>query len=88
LLRQVSTTHGLQPMLFQLSILRNFQALLSDRQVYKEPALKPVLKFASKVVRGFFKALVPSEEDLVDAHLDEGSKDAEVSQPTHSLDPL
>jgi hypothetical protein len=31
---------------------------------------------------------MPSEEDLVNAHLDEGSKEAEVSQPTHSLDPL
>jgi hypothetical protein len=25
---------------------------------------------------------MPSEEDLVNAHLDEGSKEAEVSQPT------
>ena len=43
--------------------------MLADRVAYKDPRLKPVLKFAHKVVRSFFAALMPSEEALCPEHV-------------------
>ncbi|GAX82511.1 hypothetical protein CEUSTIGMA_g9938.t1 [Chlamydomonas eustigma] len=53
---------GLEPMLYQLSVLRVFHALLVDRTIRskgKISAYAGLLKFATKVLRGLFSKLVP-----------------------------
>ncbi|GAB4821374.1 hypothetical protein N2152v2_008420 [Parachlorella kessleri] len=60
-LSRIADPHGLnlEPMLYQLSVLRVFHAILADSSLRKKPEFEPLLRFATRVVRNMFERLVP-----------------------------
>ena len=62
---------GLHCMLWQLSVIRTFHAIMSDSLVHKEPRFKRMLKLCVFVIRGLFERLCPDLSDL-ERRRDEG----------------
>ncbi|KAK9804992.1 hypothetical protein WJX73_009460 [Symbiochloris irregularis] len=62
-LKRLSSASGLnlEPMLYQLSVLRLWQQVLSDKALRKRPAAAELLQLATRVTRSFFARLVPPE---------------------------
>ncbi|KAK9840302.1 hypothetical protein WJX74_007181 [Apatococcus lobatus] len=53
---------NLEPMLYQLSVLRIFHQMLGDGAFRKQPGSGPLLHFSTGIVRSIFKRLVPMPE--------------------------
>ncbi|KAL4855933.1 Protein timeless [Chlorella vulgaris] len=67
---------NLEPMLYQLSVLRLFESMLSDLSIKLNPDFAELLAFAKGTVRSLFARMVPDLSELrqkaglVDANLD------------------
>ncbi|KAL3161372.1 hypothetical protein ABBQ32_010265 [Trebouxia sp. C0010 RCD-2024] len=86
-LRRISDPAGLdlEPMLYQLSVLRVFQAVLSDKGFRKQEGAGEVIHLATHVTRNLFTRLAPDnpyeDDDMLLDELDlseEEGKDAEA----------
>lgn len=53
---------GLMPMLWQLSMLRVFQAILSDVAIHKDRRFTDLLRFCQSVVRSMFDTLMAGSQ--------------------------
>ncbi|BDA45591.1 Topoisomerase 1-associated factor 1 at N-terminal half [Coccomyxa sp. Obi] len=66
-LQRITDANGLnlEPMLYQVSVLRVFHQLLSDASFRKQPGATEVCSFAARIVRNIMSKLVPrpAEED-------------------------
>ncbi|EIE20339.1 hypothetical protein COCSUDRAFT_58046 [Coccomyxa subellipsoidea C-169] len=65
---------NLEPMLYQVSVLRVLHQVLSDAPFRKQPGASEVLSFAARIVRSVIAKLVPgpADEDACRAAADEG----------------
>ena len=55
---------GLEPMLWQLSVLRIFHSIMADNSVHKDVQYARLLKFCTRITRNLFARLVPDLESL------------------------
>ena len=76
---------GLHCMLWQLSVIRTFHAIMSDNMVHKDPRFKRMLKLCIFVIRGLFERLCPDLSDIEKRRDEATSKLQELDQELEDL---
>ncbi|PSC68202.1 calcium-translocating P-type PMCA-type [Micractinium conductrix] len=64
--RRIADPHqlNLEPMLYQLSVLRLFETILSDPVIKRSPDHQELLAFAKRTVRNMFERMMPDVSEL------------------------
>ena len=76
---------GLHCMLWQLSVIRTFHAIMSDSMVHKDTRFKRMLKLCVFVIRGLFERLCPDISDLERTRDEAVAKQEELERELEDL---
>ena len=76
---------GLHCMLWQLSVVRTFHAIMSDNCVHKDPKFKRLLKLCIFVIRGLFERLCPDLSELEKKRDEAATKQKDLEQELEDL---
>ncbi|KAG7667153.1 hypothetical protein NADE_003050 [Nannochloris sp. 'desiccata'] len=58
---------GLEAMLWQLSVLRVFHAIMSDNSVRNNPMMTDLIKLCTRTIRNLFSRLAPADPELFES---------------------